>query len=124
MARILIVDDDLVFGWMAQRRLQNAGHVAVVRGGPMGVFAELKHGGYDLLLLDLRMPALSGADVVRMLRSRSGVSTKIVLYSSVAEDELAEQARSLGVEGYASKSKMSHMLDVVNAVLDQDAKSA
>ena len=117
MARILIVDDDSVFAWLTQRKLQNAGHVVAVRGGPMGAFADVKEGGYDLLLLDLRMPALSGADIVRMLRSRKGITTKIVLFSSADEEELAEQARKLGVEGYASKAQMSHVLDVVNSVL-------
>jgi len=117
MARILIVDDDAIFGWVTQRKLQKAGHVVAVRGGPLGAFADVKEGGYDLLLLDLRMPALSGADIVRMLRSRKGITTKIVLYSSADEDELAEQAQKLGVEGYASKAQMSRLLDVISSVL-------
>ncbi|MDI1483782.1 response regulator [Polyangium sp. y55x31] len=124
MARILVVDDDTVFGWLTQRRLQNAGHIVDVRGGPMGVFADLSKGDYDLVLLDLRMPALSGADIVRMVRSRKGITTKIVLYSSVDEEELAERARTLGVEGYATKGEMSRLLDVVRSVLGSNAASA
>ncbi|UQA57737.1 response regulator [Polyangium aurulentum] len=126
MARILIVDDDPVFGGLTERRLERAGYAVSLRGGPLGTLAELKKGSFDLLLLDLRMPALSGADIVRMVQSRSGVrSTRIVLYSSVDTDTLGSIARSLGVDGHASKSApFTHLVGVIESVLARDAAAA
>jgi len=125
MARILVVDDDPVFGWLTQRRLQNVGHEVTLWNGPLGAFAELKKGQFDLLLVDLLMPGLSGADIVRMVRSRSGVPIKIILFSSLPEDDLAARARALdaegGVDGFISKAELSRLVDVVSAALSRDA---
>jgi CheY-like chemotaxis protein len=124
MARILIVDDDPVFGRLTQQRLERAGHAVALREGPLGTLAELKRGSFDLLLLDLRMPALSGTDIVRMIHARSSGARgiKIVLYSNVESDTLASLASSLGVEGHASKSvPFTQLVGVIESALAKNA---
>jgi two-component system, OmpR family, response regulator len=124
MARILVVDDDPVFGRLTQRRLERAGHAVALRDGPLGTLAELKRGSFELLVLDLRMPALSGADIVRMVHARSSGTRgiKIVLYSNVEHDTLASIASSLGVEGHASKSApFTLLVGVIEAALAREA---
>lgn len=126
MARILIVDDDPVFGRLTQRRLERAGHAVALREGPLGTLAELRKGSFELLVLDLRMPALSGADIVRMVHARSSGTrgTKIVLYSNVDRDALASIAGALGVEGHASKSApFTQLVGVIESVLAREAMS-
>ncbi|MCC6558464.1 MAG: response regulator [Polyangiaceae bacterium] len=121
MANILIVDDDAVFGMLTQWRLQRAGHTATLIAGPLGVMAELKKGDFDLVLLDLTMPLLSGADLVRMIRSRGAhASLKIVLYSSADEDKLIAAVEQLGADGYARKSdKMKELVEAIDRVLER-----
>jgi CheY-like chemotaxis protein len=126
MARILVVDDDAIFGRLTQRRLENAGHQTSTLDGPFGTIAELKKGAVDLLLLDVRMPALSGVDIVRMIRSRSALrDTRIVLYSSLDEDALDEIARKMGVDGHVSKSSgFNRLLGVIDAIVGGRGASA
>jgi CheY-like chemotaxis protein len=127
MARILIVDDDAIFGRLTQRRLEKAGHQAWVLDGPFGTIAELKKGAVDVLVLDVRMPALSGVDIVRMIRSRSALlrDMRIVLYSSLDEGALAELARTMAVDGHVSKSSgLYRLLDVIDAIVARRGASA
>lgn len=121
MARILIVDDDATFGRIMQRKLERAGHHAVVRDGPFGTLNELKKGGYQVVLLDVRMPALDGSSLVQLIRGAEELrGTHIVLCSSMDEDELRRLAQQLRVEGYIPKSaELDAVISTINAVLQQ-----
>ncbi len=126
MARIQIVDDDATFGRIMQRKLERAGHVAVVRDGPFGTLNELKKGGYQAVLLDVRMPALDGTSLVQLIRSAEELrTTPIVLCSSIDEDELRKLAQQHRVEGYISKSaELDDVVATINAVLQQQRARA
>lgn len=124
MASILIVDDDPIFSRLTRRRLERAGHAVTVIDGALGVMSALKGASFDVLLLDVFMPGLSGVDLVRMIRSREALaSLKIILYSSADEDRLVALGEQLEVDGHARKSDtMSELLDVIDAVLARSSE--
>jgi len=68
--KILVVEDDKTVGEYVRRGLDEAGyHAELVGDGDEGL--RLATGGhFDLLVLDLRLPKLSGIDVLRTLRDR------------------------------------------------------
>ena len=68
-ARILIVEDDVAMARQIQNHLEKAGHEVHVEhsGKPALVFAAEKR--TDLVVLDLRLPDMSGYDVCTELRS-------------------------------------------------------
>jgi len=69
--RILLADDDPVFATVVQRLLQARGHeVTVVRSGAE-CLEHLRRRGEEvrLLLLDLKMPGVSGYDVLREVKA-------------------------------------------------------
>lgn len=123
MATILLVDDDPIFNLLTRRRLERAGHAVTVIDGALGVMSALKGASFDLLLLDIFMPGLSGVDLVRMIRSRETLAPlKIVLHSSADEDRLAALAAQLEVDGHVRKSgTMTELLDVIDAVLGRSS---
>lgn len=57
---------------------------------------------FDLILIDVQMPAIFGDDVALVMRQQRG-ETPIVLLSSLPELQLAERARDAGINGYISK---------------------
>src|SRR2546429_8457592 len=65
--KILVVEDDKTVGQYVKRGLTEAGfHADLVGDGAEGL--RLSAGGhYDMLVLDLRLPALSGLEVLRPL---------------------------------------------------------
>lgn len=63
----------------------------------------------EILILDSRMPAMDGLEVIRAL-SREGSPTRIVLHSEGSEEELIRLAVRLGVRGVALKEMPPGML--------------
>lgn len=126
MARILIIDDDATFGRIMQRKLERAGHQAVVRDGPFGTLNELKAGRYDAVLLDVCMPALDGTGLVQLIRGAEDVRrTPIVLCSSMDEDDLQRLAQRVQVDGYIPKSAdLDAVVATLNTVLGRQRARA
>jgi two-component system copper resistance phosphate regulon response regulator CusR len=100
--KILVVEDDKTVGQYVQRGLTEAGfHADLVGDGAEGL--RLSTGGhYDLMVLDLRLPALSGLDVLRTLRDRGSGIAVLVLTAQDAVD-FKVQALKMGADDYVSK---------------------
>lgn len=104
MARILIVDDDPLFAELTARRLTGSGHEVEVRTDANGVLTDVRHGGYHILLIDVVMPGISGAQLMDALAARDRGSTKLVFLSSKDPQELAALTATHKADGYITKS--------------------
>jgi CheY-like chemotaxis protein len=105
VARILIIDDDKDFGEITARRLGYGGHKATFYLGPFGSVNAIRKGEFDLVILDISMPALTGAQIVQLIRETKGLGhLKILLYSGMETESLHEEASKLDVNSYLSKS--------------------
>ena len=115
----MIVDDDDEFGELMQRILQRAGFDAFFQKGPFGTLASLRHGGFDLVILDVGMPGLNGPRLVELIRETKPISRlKILLCSSLDSDKLRDLASQLPVSAFISKSATKdEMLAVINKLL-------
>ncbi len=100
--RILIAEDDQVLADGLTRSLR-ASHYAVDQVGD-GISADnALHGcSFDLLILDLGLPRLSGFDVLKRLRSRGDTLPVLIL---TAADNLDDKVRGLdlGADDYMAK---------------------
>ena len=101
--RIILIDDHTLFRVGLQGLLEHRGIkvVAAVGDGQEGLklAEELKP---DVVLLDMRMPGMSGIEVLRQLR-QSGLEMPIaMLTTSSNEQDLVESLRS-GAQGYLIK---------------------
>ncbi|MGH3684287.1 MAG: response regulator transcription factor [Pseudonocardiaceae bacterium] len=100
--RVLVVDDEAGVRRALERGLRAEGmQVVTVSDGPSGLRAALT-GGFDVVLLDIMLPGLSGYRVLEQLRA-AGVSTPVLLVS--AKDGEIDQADGLdlGADGYLVK---------------------
>ncbi|MGY2048023.1 response regulator [Methylobacterium sp. JK268] len=68
-ARILLADDLLLNRELGRLVLEQAGHRVDVVGDGRAAVAAVAKGGYDLALLDLRMPGLDGLAATRAIRA-------------------------------------------------------
>lgn len=123
--KILVIDDH--FETLALMRALLEGllegcRVQTVPSGEEGML-ELRQVGYDLLITDVRLPGMSGLELVRRVRRVQPNLPVIVLtgYGSVAWEE---EARSLGVQGYLMKPVDGEvLLTAVYAALTQQPES-
>ena len=100
--RILLVEDDRVLADALSRALVQSAHaVDVVSTGEEADHA-LAPGIYDLAILDIGLPKLSGLDVLRRLRARKSTMPVLML---TAFDTLQDRVRGLdlGADDYLAK---------------------
>ena len=99
LKRVLLVDDDPDILTSLEMLLQDIYEVARAEDGEEALDALLAQ-PFDAVVLDLMMPVLDGAGLMRELRARS--MRVPVLLASAAHD-LSVRARALGVEDYIEK---------------------
>jgi CheY-like chemotaxis protein len=120
MGRILIIDDDPVFSDVAKQRLERAGHQVTVHLGPFGATAAAGDSALELILLDVFMPALSGPDLLEVMRRSVRCRACVVLCSSMDPGPLKQLAEEHHAAGYVSKSaERAEFIDVIRRALER-----
>ena len=102
--RLLIVDDEELNRDMLTRRLQRHGYDAeAVASGPEALRAA-ESNAYELLLLDVMMPDMSGLEVLRRIRrTHSADELPIIMVTARAQSEDIVEALDLGANDYVTK---------------------
>lgn len=119
--RILVVDDELGIREGCRRVLAPQGfEVDVAENGPAGL-RKLRENRYDVLLLDIMMPGMSGIEVLRQVRQIDPDLICIII-TGYATVELAVQAIREGAHDFIAKPFSADMLlQVVNRELERRA---
>jgi CheY-like chemotaxis protein len=100
-ATVLVVDDDAPIVEVVTMALESEGYMVISATGPDALHAAATRQP-DLILLDLMMPDIDGAEMSRRLRDdRATAEIPIVLMSAVAD--LGAVAVSLPVQGQLPK---------------------
>jgi DNA-binding NarL/FixJ family response regulator len=102
--RVLLVDDNALFREGVARILAGDGRFAVVGQASRGADAigPAEELDPDLILMDLRMPGLSGADTIRRIRQRDG-AVPIGVLTILDSDQNVQAAMAAGANGYVAK---------------------
>ena len=102
--RVLFVDDEAMLAELAGRVLRSLGYRVTTRTSSIEALElfRARHGDFDLVITDMTMPNMTGADLAReMLAIRPGLP--VILCTGYSEIMTAEQARQLGIRGYVMK---------------------
>ena len=119
--RILVVDDEVGIREGCRRVLVPQGfEVDVAENGPVGL-RKLRESRYDVLLLDIMMPGMSGIEVLRQARQIDPDLICIII-TGYATVELAVQAVREGAHDFIAKPFSADLLlQVVNRELERRA---
>ena len=100
--KILAIEDDRTVGQYVKRGLEEQRfHVDLAADGLEGL--RLASGGqYDLIILDLRLPEMSGLEVLRNLRDR-GLTVPILVLTAQDTVDFKVQALRTGADDYVTK---------------------
>ncbi|HTM24686.1 MAG TPA: sigma-54 dependent transcriptional regulator [Vicinamibacterales bacterium] len=102
MSRILVIDDDLGVRESMSRMLRAAGHtVETAESGEEGL-AAARGGGFDVILSDMRMPGMSGLDVLQRLREQH-VDSAFLIMTGFGTVDTAVEAMKLGAVDFVQK---------------------
>ena len=124
-ARILVVDDEIeIADSLAEFLIRKEGfQVDIVHDGQEAIaFLEKSIGGLaeiDLVLLDMRMPGISGLEVLDWIRGHPDLRyTRVVLLTAAASNDEKVQALSAGADDYITKPYyMQELLARVKTIL-------
>ncbi|MET9389347.1 response regulator [Streptomyces sp. NPDC006624] len=104
MARVLIADDDADIRDLVAFKLAQSGHrVTAVEDGMTALRLVREHQP-DLVLLDIRMPGLSGLDVCRELRAAPETAAlPVILITARSQEGDVELGFAAGADDYIVK---------------------
>jgi CheY-like chemotaxis protein/HPt (histidine-containing phosphotransfer) domain-containing protein len=103
--RVLVVDDEAMNRNIASGFLSTAGHdVVCVDNGAAAVEAAAG-GGFDVILMDVRMPGVNGLQATRRIRALPAPrgDVRIVAVTAQAFAQQVEKCRQAGMDGHISK---------------------
>lgn len=110
-AQILVVEDNDVAQKVVRHMLTRGGYECVcVASGPDAIEAA-KAKQYDLVLMDLQLPGMSGIDAGDALRELPSYRyTPIVAFTANSSDEFRSLCAEHGMQGFIAKPVQSHEL--------------
>jgi two-component system copper resistance phosphate regulon response regulator CusR len=115
--RILIAEDDAPLATFVAKAFNSEDHITEIAPAGDDALQRIQRGGFDLLILDLNLPVISGTQVLRKVRS---ANTEIPILILTATDEVAERVACLdaGADDYLTKPfSFSELSARIRAVL-------
>lgn len=121
--RLLIIDDDVRLGEMLAEYLAPEGiDLTTVASGIQGL-RDAQRENYDLIILDVMLPGLSGFDVLKQLRE-SGSKTPILMLTARGDDVDRIVGLDLGADDYLPKPfNPRELLARIKAILRRTSDS-
>ncbi|MCY7353841.1 MAG: response regulator [Lysobacter sp.] len=118
--QVLIADDYAANRMVLQRLLQKAGHRVVAVEDGEEALSALEASDYDVVIVDLHMPGISGLDLLRQLRVMEAGSSRrtpvIVLTADVTPDAI-QRCEQAGARAFIAKPVVaSRLLDTLAEV--------
>lgn len=104
MIKVLIADDHPIVRQGFKKIIEQAKNIKVSGEAANGheVIEKARAGIYDIILLDISMPGLSGVEVLKQLRSE-GIRTPVLILSVYSEEQWAVRLLKSGAAGYLTK---------------------
>ncbi len=111
--RVLVVDDIHINRLVASRILQKGGHIVKAVESGIKAIAELCREDFDIVLMDMQMPDISGIEAAKIIRkSYCAVNRNqipILAFSSGSAHSISD-LKTAGINGYIAKPINPHNL--------------
>lgn len=99
---VLLVDDDPINEVLTKSMLENSGYEIDCAGTAVEALVKASQQEYDIILMDINLPDISGVQVMRKIRrSNYNTHTRIIAYT--ANEDTDQQYEKLGFDDYVSK---------------------
>jgi DNA-binding response OmpR family regulator len=104
MARVLVADDDADIRDLVAFKLAQSGHQVTAVEDGMAALRVVREQPLDLVLLDIRMPGMSGLDVCRELRAADETAAlPVILITARSQEGDVELGFAVGADDYIVK---------------------
>lgn len=124
---IILVEDDPKLAEIYKTRLEALGYRCFVAYNGIIALYFIQKDMPDLVLLDLMIPDLSGAEVLATMRRSSwGKDIPVYVISNLSEEQAPQGLRDLGIAGYSVKANLSYgdVDQIANNILRPEVATA
>ena len=118
--RVLIVDDDPTLIEMYRARMTAEGFVVELAHDGQEALAKAIETNPSIILLDMRMPNVSGLEVLEILRTTKATQkTPIIVLTALGDDQLRKDAMVRGATDYMVKAETmpAQVVEKIHALL-------
>jgi len=102
--KIMLVDDDRTTLEVLGALLEKEGHTVIQRDNAIGTTQAIIRESPDIVLLDVRMPGLSGDKLAELISARNANPPVVVLHSASPRSDLEKLARRCGAAAVIEKA--------------------
>jgi DNA-binding response OmpR family regulator len=100
--RILVVEDEVRMGELLRQGLSEEGHSVVVATNGREGLSMASAGSFDLILLDVMLPGMSGFELAKCLRAQRDQTPILMLTARDSTEDIVE-GLNLGADDYLTK---------------------
>ena len=126
--KVLVADDHQANRLVLQRLLQKAGHKVVCVNGGEAVLDAMAESDYDVAIVDLHMPGMSGLDMLkelRVLQAGGAPRTPVLVLSADVTPESIQQCTQAGAHTFFGKPVVPvKLLDTLAEIAANDGLKA
>ena len=109
MARILVIEDDEEMRSLLEDFLKDEGYEADSANNGSEAFHKLAKEPFDLVITDIRMPGLTGLDILSAVK-KFQVEMPVVVITAFGGEEVYRRSIARGADGYLEKPIHFHKL--------------
>lgn len=108
MTKIAIIEDDAVISQMYRMKFESDGFdVQLANNGKRGV-ALVENFQPDLILMDLQMPEMTGAEALAVIRKAAwGKDIPVIILTNLGQEESPKEIKALGIHSYIVKAELT-----------------
>lgn len=104
--KILLIEDDAYVRDLYQTVLSKEGYVVSMAEDGEEALEVVGQDSYDLILLDIMLPKLTGIEVLKRLKSNDSTkNTPVYLLTNLGDEGVIDEAFKIGANGYLLKAK-------------------
>lgn len=124
--KILVAEDNAINQKVISKILESAGHHPVIVGNGEQALDVLAQKSFDLVILDMQMPIVSGLEVMKIHRftGPKDSQAKFLILTANATTEAMNECREAGADAYLTKPiEPAKLLDQIDRLVPKGAES-
>ena len=108
MTKIALIEDNTVISQMYRMKFESEGFdVKLATNGENGI-ALVKDFSPDIILLDIQMPVMNGAEALKKIRKLDNAQeTPVIILTNLGEEEAPKDLASLNISSYIVKANLT-----------------
>lgn len=115
MSKVLIIEDEINTAKPVQDALALESIQADIAADGTEGLKMFSAGDYDLVLLDLKMPGMSGEQVLTAIRKEDPF-VDVIIYTNYTDFEDIKKLTNIGIDGYINKGAAADLFELVERI--------